>query len=130
MAPVSTPLPRNDRKAIIGGGRMLDTLLIACGADIGGHRHASRISRAIDELSQNSGAAACVACHRGLCTTRPAAAILVAYALPKPRAITTTPVCLPCFAKPLAELSDHFERALGRIVIGGRWLDPLPADTS
>lgn len=130
MAPFNTPLPRADRKAITGGGSVVETMLIAAGSDIGAHKHAHRIRSAIGELSQNSGMAACVACHRGLCTARPIAAVLIAFAVPKPRAITTSPICLPCWREPLDELSRHAERALGRIIIGGKWLDPLSIDTS
>lgn len=121
----NTPLPRSDRKAILGGGRVVETILFEAGADIGAHKHAVRIRNALNDLSQ-SGMAACLACHRGLCTSRPIGGILVAFAVPKARAITTSPICLPCFDLPLAELSEISGRALGRIIVGGKWIDPLP----
>jgi hypothetical protein len=128
--PFSTPLPRADRKAITGGGSIVETMLIAAGTDLRAHRHAHRLRSAIGELSQNAGMAACLACHRGLCTARPIGGILIAFAVPKARAITTSPFCLSCWREPLDERSRHAERALGRIIVGGKWLDPLPVDTS
>lgn len=126
----NTPLLRADRKAIIGRGSVVETMLIAAGADVSAHKHADRIRKAIGELSQSAGLAACVACHRGLCTSRPIGGILVAFAVPKARVFTTSPICLPCWREPIAALSLHAERALRRIVVDGEWLDPLPDDTS
>jgi len=125
----TSPFPRAQRKAVLGNSTVLEALLMEAGADISAHRQAHRIRSSIASLYQSAHLAAYVACHRSLCTERPIAGILIAFASPKPRALATSPFCLPCWREPIEERSRHSERALGRIIVGGKWLDPIP-DTS
>lgn len=112
------------------GCTVLETILMDAQADVSAHRHAARIRSSVEGLFRQAHMAACIVCHRPLSIERSIGGILVAFAMPKPRATSTSPICRPCWqAEPVTELSRHAEIALGRIIVGGRWLDPAPPDS-
>lgn len=125
-----TRLPRAQRRAILGDSNTLDVVLVSAGADISAHEHAERIAPAIAALFRSAGAASCFSCREPLSAKRTFGGILIAFASGRPRAVVTSPACASCWSEPITEeLSRHAERALRRIVIGGRWLDPAPPDS-
>lgn len=127
----TSQLSRSQRKAMMGTGcTVLDSILMDARADVSVYRHAGRIRSSMEGLLRQAHMAACIACDRPLSIERSVGGRLIAFSTPRPRATSTSPICRPCWqTEPIAELSRHAEIALGRIIVGGRWLDPAPPDS-
>lgn len=113
---------RRERRAIAKGGGVYDTALLRT-AEIAGHPKAGRFRPALSDWYRGP-TSTCVACRLSFGVGRVPAMFL--FAIVTRSTVSVAAVCTVCAAADDPEfISAGCERVLGRLVEGGRFLDPI-----